>query len=156
MLVGVGQRDPAVTLLGRRRPHPLIVAPMAYQRLAHPEGETGTARAAAATGSIICLSTFATTTPDVWREAAPDVSRWFQLYVLNDRGVSRELVAQAAANGYEALVVTVDLPVLGPPRTRPAIRQSGRRAPTRAERDAGERQRQPGSRAISSSLIDPT
>ncbi len=112
-LVGVGQRDPAVTLLGRRRPHPLIVAPTAYQRLAHLDGELGTARAAAATGSIMCLSTFSTTTAPVVAQAVPGATRWFQLYVFSDRGVTRELVAQAVESGYEALVVTVDLPVAG-------------------------------------------
>ena len=61
VLVGVGQRNPGVTLLGRPRPHPLIIAPMAYQRLAHPDGEIGTARAAEMTGTIMCLSTLATT-----------------------------------------------------------------------------------------------
>ena len=112
-LVGVGQRDPAVTLLGRRRPHPLIVAPMAYHRLAHPDGEIATAQAAAATNSIMCLSTFSTTTSPVVAQAVPSASRWFQLYVFSDRGVSRELVAQAVDHGYEALVITVDLPVAG-------------------------------------------
>jgi 4-hydroxymandelate oxidase len=113
VLVGVGERDPEVTLLGKPRPHPLIIAPMGYQRLAHREAEIGMARAAAATGSIFCLSTFGTTTPAELARAEPDVSRWFQLYVLKDRGVSRDLVAQAAANGYEALVVTVDRPISG-------------------------------------------
>jgi isopentenyl diphosphate isomerase/L-lactate dehydrogenase-like FMN-dependent dehydrogenase len=113
MLVGVGHRDPGITLLGRARPHPLIIAPMAFQRLAHDEGEIGTARAAAATGSIMCLSTLGTTTASVLAQAVPDAARWFQLYVFSDRGVSQELVAHALEHGYEALVVTVDLPVLG-------------------------------------------
>jgi 4-hydroxymandelate oxidase len=112
-LVGVGDRDPAVTLLGRRRPHPIVIAPMAYQRLAHVDGEIATARAAAATESIMCLATFSTTTSPVVAEAAPAASRWFQLYVFSDRGLSRELVAQAVEQGYEALVITVDLPVVG-------------------------------------------
>jgi isopentenyl diphosphate isomerase/L-lactate dehydrogenase-like FMN-dependent dehydrogenase len=113
MLVGVGERDPSVMLLGRSRPHPLIIAPTAYQRLAHPDGEEGTARAAAATGAIICVATFATTTPAALAQAVPDAPRWFQLYVLTDRGVSRELVSQAVEHGYEALVVTADLPLVG-------------------------------------------
>jgi 4-hydroxymandelate oxidase len=113
MLVGVDQRDPGVELLGRRRPHPLVTAPTAIQRLAHPDGEIATARAAAATGAIMCLSTLASTTPEALAAAVPDAVRWFQLYVLNDRGVSAELVARAAESGFEALVVTVDLPVLG-------------------------------------------
>jgi 4-hydroxymandelate oxidase len=113
MLVGVGERDASVTVLGKRRPHPLIVAPMALQRLGHPEGEVATARGAAATSTVMCLSTLATTTVPALAEAVPNAPRWFQLYVLADRGVTRELVAQAAEHGYEALVVTVDLPVLG-------------------------------------------
>ncbi len=113
VLVGVGDRDPSVTLLSRRRPHPLIIAPMAFQRLAHEHGEIGTARAAAATDTIMCLSTLGTTAVPELAEQVPDAPRWFQLYVFADRGVSRELVAQAVDHGYEALVVTVDLPVLG-------------------------------------------
>jgi 4-hydroxymandelate oxidase len=113
MLVGVARRDPSVTLLGRRRPHPLLIAPMAYQKLAHPDGEIAMATAAAATGTIMCVSTFATTSLAELAQAVPDVPRWFQLYVFSDRGVSRELVAQAAEHGYEALVVTADLPVQG-------------------------------------------
>jgi isopentenyl diphosphate isomerase/L-lactate dehydrogenase-like FMN-dependent dehydrogenase len=113
MLVGVGQRDPSVTVLGRRLAHPLIVAPMAFQALAHPDGEVATARGAAAANAIYCLSTLATTSVAALAQAVPDAPRWFQLYVFADRGVSRELVAQAVEHGYEALVVTVDLPVLG-------------------------------------------
>jgi 4-hydroxymandelate oxidase len=113
MLVGVGDRDPSVTLLGRRRPHPLIIAPMAYQKLANHDGELATATAAAATGTTMCLSTFANVTVGELAEAVPEVSRWFQLYVFSDRGITRELIAQAVEHGYEALVVTVDLPVAG-------------------------------------------
>jgi 4-hydroxymandelate oxidase len=113
VLVGVSERDPCVTLLGRRRPHPLIIAPMAYHKLAHPDGEIATATAAAATGAIICLSTFATTGVAELARAVPDAPRWFQLYVFSDRGASRELVAQAVDHSYEALVVTADRPVSG-------------------------------------------
>jgi isopentenyl diphosphate isomerase/L-lactate dehydrogenase-like FMN-dependent dehydrogenase len=113
MLVGVGERDPSVTVLGRRLPHPLIVAPMAFQALAHPDGEVATARGAAAAGAVYCLSTLATTSVRALAEAVPEAPRWFQLYVFSDRGVTRELMAQAVEHGYEALVVTVDLPVLG-------------------------------------------
>jgi isopentenyl diphosphate isomerase/L-lactate dehydrogenase-like FMN-dependent dehydrogenase len=112
-LVPVGTRDAGVTLLGRPRPHPLIVAPMAFQRLAHPDGEVGIARAAHATDTVMCLSTLATVNPTALAEAVPEAPRWYQLYVLSDRGVTRELVAAATEHGYQALVVTVDLPVLG-------------------------------------------
>jgi len=113
MLVGVAHRDPSVTVLGRRRAHPIIIAPMAFQRLAHPDGEIAMARAAADTDTIICLSTLATTTGAALAQAVPDAPRWFQLYVFADRGVSDELVARAVEHGYEALVITVDLPVMG-------------------------------------------
>src|SRR5438270_10353703 len=113
MLVGVGERDPSVTLLGRRRPHPLIIAPMAYQKLAHPDGEVATAQGAEATGTTMCLSTFANTSIAALAQAVPGVSRWYQLYVFSDRAISRELIAQAVEHSYEALVVTVDLPVPG-------------------------------------------
>jgi 4-hydroxymandelate oxidase len=113
MLIGVGQRDPTVTVLGQLRSHPVIIAPMAFQRLAHREGEIEMARAAVATDTVMCLSTLATTSAAELASVVPGAPRWFQLYVFTDRGVSRELVAQAVDNGYEALVITVDLPVLG-------------------------------------------
>ncbi len=113
VLVGADERDPSVTILGRPRPHPLIMAPMASQRLAHPDGELAAARAAAATGAVVSISTYASASlPEIAR-AAPDATRWFQLYAFRDRGISRELVAEAIEHGYEALVITVDLPVVG-------------------------------------------
>jgi 4-hydroxymandelate oxidase len=113
MLVGVGKREPRVTVLGRPRPHPLIIAPMAFQALAHQDGEIATGRGASEAGAVMCLSTLATTSIEALAEAVPRAPRWFQLYVFADRGVSRDLVARAVAHGYEALVVTVDLPMFG-------------------------------------------
>jgi isopentenyl diphosphate isomerase/L-lactate dehydrogenase-like FMN-dependent dehydrogenase len=86
---------------------------MAYQRLAHAEGEVATARGAHAAGAVMCLSTLATTSVRALAREVPDVTRWFQLYVYEDRGISRELVARAVDHGYEALIITVDLPVRG-------------------------------------------
>ena len=102
--------DPGTELLGVRRPHPVLVAPTAFQRLVHPDGELAIARAAAATGTIMCVSTFASADP---AEAVPEVTRWFQLYALADSGATRDLIHGAVQAGYEALVVTVDRPVLG-------------------------------------------
>jgi isopentenyl diphosphate isomerase/L-lactate dehydrogenase-like FMN-dependent dehydrogenase len=113
MLVGASGCDPSVTVLGVRRPHPVIVAPTAFQRLAHPDGELAIARAAAATGTVMCVSTFASAGAATVAEGVPEVARWFQLYALTDRGVTRELIDDATRRGYEALVVTVDRPVLG-------------------------------------------
>jgi isopentenyl diphosphate isomerase/L-lactate dehydrogenase-like FMN-dependent dehydrogenase len=113
MLVGASGCNPAVTVLGVRRPHPVMVAPTAFQRLAHPDGEVAIARAAAATGTVMCVSTFASAGAATVAEAVPEVARWFQLYALTDRGATRALIEDAARLGYEALVVTVDRPVLG-------------------------------------------
>jgi isopentenyl diphosphate isomerase/L-lactate dehydrogenase-like FMN-dependent dehydrogenase len=113
VLTGVGTADTTVTVLGRRHPHPVIIAPTAFAALTHPDGETAIARGAAATATTICLSTLASTPPAALADAVPDVSRWFQLYVFTDRGVTRELIATAEAHGYEALVLTADRPVLG-------------------------------------------
>ena len=111
VLVDVSECTTAATVLGHELSMPLIVAPVAFQRVAHPDGEVGMARAAASVGTAMCLSTMATATPaDV---AATGVPRWFQLYVFRDPGVTRELVAKAIDAGFTALVVTVDTPVLG-------------------------------------------
>ena len=113
VMVDVSTVDPKVTVLGRERPHPIFVAPTAFHRLATPEGERATARAAAAADSLYCLSSLATTSVAQAAEAAPGGARWFQLYVFKDRAVSDELLAAAVEHGYEAVVLTVDLPVLG-------------------------------------------
>lgn len=113
VLVDVAERDPSVTLLGRERPHPVLVAPMAYQKHVHPDGELASARAAAAVDATYVLSSQTTTSPADVAAAAPDASRWFQLYVFSDRQVSHDLVAEARESGYEALVLTVDFPVAG-------------------------------------------
>jgi isopentenyl diphosphate isomerase/L-lactate dehydrogenase-like FMN-dependent dehydrogenase len=92
---------------------PVLVAPTALQRMAHPDGEPGMARAAAAAGTIMTLSTLATATPAEVAAAAPGAPRWFQVYVLRDRGVTRALVDQAVDAGFGALVLTVDAPRAG-------------------------------------------
>jgi 4-hydroxymandelate oxidase len=126
MLSGVTDPDLGVTLLGRRRPHPIVIAPTAFAKLVHPDAERAIARAAVETESVMCLSTFASTPPTALAEQVPDVARWFQLYVFSDRGESRELIAAAEESGYEALVLTVDRPVLG-------LRERERRMGVRAD-----------------------
>jgi isopentenyl diphosphate isomerase/L-lactate dehydrogenase-like FMN-dependent dehydrogenase len=113
VLTGVTAPDPAVTLLGRRRSHPIVVAPTAFAGLIHPDADVGIARAAAGTDTIMCVSTFASTPPAELAEQVPGASRWLQLYAFVDRGATRALISAAAAHGYEALVLTVDRPVLG-------------------------------------------
>lgn len=112
VLVPVGTRDHSVELFGRRLETPLLVAPMAFQRLAHPDGEAATARAAATAGAVFVASTMATTSLEEIAVAATG-PKWFQLYVYKDRGLTRDLIERAEAAGYLAVQVTVDLPVLG-------------------------------------------
>ncbi|MFD1859345.1 alpha-hydroxy acid oxidase [Aeromicrobium camelliae] len=113
VLRGVGERDTAVTLLGERRRHPVLVAPMAYQRHAHDEGELAMARGAAATGTPMILSSQTTTAPADVARAMGETARWMQLYVFRDRALSFEIVEAAREGGYEALVITVDFPLGG-------------------------------------------
>ncbi len=113
VLVDVSSVTTAATVLGTDVTMPVLVAPTAFQRLAHPEGETATARGAAAAGTIMCLSTFSTSSPADVAAAAPEGARWFQLYWHPDRGVTRSLVEQAVELGFRAIALTVDLPRLG-------------------------------------------
>jgi isopentenyl diphosphate isomerase/L-lactate dehydrogenase-like FMN-dependent dehydrogenase len=113
VLVDVSHVSTATTVLGTEVSMPVLVAPIALQRIAHPDGEPGMARAAAAAGTIMCVSTLATATALECSEAAPEAPRWFQLYVLSDRSVTRALIDEAVACGYRAIVVTVDAPAAG-------------------------------------------
>ena len=103
--------DLSVEILGRRWPVPIHLAATALQRMAHPDGELATARAAAARGITMTLSTSAST--DLAEVAAVGGPRWFQAYLLADPGARRALIERAVAAGYEALVLTVDLARLG-------------------------------------------
>ncbi len=111
-----------VNLLGRTLLHPLFIAPVAYQRMAHPDGELATAMAAAAQGAGLVLSTQASTplahVAEVHRRmatagASAHSPLWFQLYLQPGRDVTLQLLASAEAAGYEAIVLTVDAPVHG-------------------------------------------
>jgi 4-hydroxymandelate oxidase len=112
VLRDVSRRDLATTVLGIPVATPILVAPTAFQRLAHPDGEIATARAAARAGTIMTLSTLATTSIEDLAAAA-SAPWWFQLYVYRDRGATRDLVQRAEAAGCSALVLTVDAQVWG-------------------------------------------
>jgi L-lactate dehydrogenase (cytochrome) len=104
--------DTATRVLDRDLPLPLVLAPTGYTRMMHPTGEIGAARSAQRHGLPYTLSTMATTTIEAVAEATqPDL--WFQLYILKDSGLTKELVDRAAAAGYRVLVVTVDTVVTG-------------------------------------------
>src|SRR5947207_12739471 len=87
VLVDVGGCTTATTVLGTEVSMPVLVAPLAVQRMAHPEGELATARAAAAAGTVMCLSTAATARPAEVAVAAPGAPQWFQVYVFEDRAI---------------------------------------------------------------------
>jgi isopentenyl diphosphate isomerase/L-lactate dehydrogenase-like FMN-dependent dehydrogenase len=110
MLVDVSASSIETTVLGTPVSMPLLIAPTAFQRMAHPDGEPATARAAAAAGTVMTLSTIATATPAEVAEAAPGAPRWFQLYWFKDEGVTRALVEQAVAASFGAIVLTIDAP----------------------------------------------
>jgi isopentenyl diphosphate isomerase/L-lactate dehydrogenase-like FMN-dependent dehydrogenase len=111
LLVDVETCTTATTVLGQDVSMPVLVAPVAFQRVAHPDGEVAMARAAMAAGTIMCLSTITTSMPA--EVAATGAPLWFQLYVFRDEGITRELIAQARDGGFRALVLTIDAPVRG-------------------------------------------
>ena len=113
VLVDVSEVSTAATVLGSEVSAPILVAPVAFQRLADPEGELAMARAAAAAGTVMCLSTIATARPSEVAAAAPGGRRWFQLYCFRDRGVTRALTEEAVEAGFEAILLTVDAPHAG-------------------------------------------
>ncbi|MGH2456763.1 MAG: alpha-hydroxy acid oxidase [Candidatus Limnocylindria bacterium] len=111
VMTDVAAVDPGVEVLGRRWPSPVFVAPTALQRMAHPDGEIATARAAGRREITMTLSSSASS--DMAEIAAVGGPRWYQVYLLADPGARRAMVERAVSLGYEALVLTVDLQRLG-------------------------------------------
>ncbi|SCF07310.1 4-hydroxymandelate oxidase [Micromonospora matsumotoense] len=111
VLRGVGERDLRVSLFGSPLSMPVLIAPTAFHRLAHPDGEVATARAAADAGTVMVVSMAATRS--VEEIAAAGGPLWFQLYPHTDLGFTTTVVRRAVAAGCRALVVTVDSPVFG-------------------------------------------
>jgi len=112
VLVGVERIDPATSALGSPVSMPVLLAPTAYHKLAHPDGELASVRAAGRAGTLMAVSTLATySLEEIAREAGGPL--WYQLYVFRDRSLARDLVHRAEASGYRALCLTVDTPQLG-------------------------------------------
>jgi 4-hydroxymandelate oxidase len=112
VLVDVARRDLATAVLGHRVALPVAVAPTAFHRLAHPDGELASVRGAGDAGALFVLSTLSNTAvEDVVAAATGPV--WFQLYIYRDRGATEALVRRVEAAGCRALVLTVDAPLLG-------------------------------------------
>jgi L-lactate dehydrogenase (cytochrome) len=112
-LQDVSAIDTSTTILGRRAELPLAFAPTGFTRLFHHEGEAAVARVAERVGIPAGLSTVGTISIEALAAAAPGAAKWFQVYVLRDRGATADHVARAQAAGYEALILTVDVPVAG-------------------------------------------
>jgi L-lactate dehydrogenase (cytochrome) len=113
VLHDVSSVDTGTTVLGRQSAVPFCFAPTGFTRIMQHEGETAVARVAQRRGIPYALSTMATTSLEDVAAAAPAGRRWFQLYVWRDRGAADELMQRARAAGYEALMLTVDVPIGG-------------------------------------------
>jgi len=113
VLVDVSDVSTRTTVLDTEVDIPILVAPVAFQLLAHEDGERGMARSAADAGTVMCVSSLTSTRPAEVAECAPGGKRWMQVYLFRDRGVTRAMVEEAAESGYEALLLTVDAPFAG-------------------------------------------
>jgi isopentenyl diphosphate isomerase/L-lactate dehydrogenase-like FMN-dependent dehydrogenase len=113
VLVDVDEATTATALLGSHLSVPFVVGPIAYQSLLHPDGERATARACAAAGAAMCVSTFTSVRHGELAETAPGLVQWAQLYVLRDDAKTLEHLDEAVDAGCKAIVLTADTPVLG-------------------------------------------
>ena len=112
ILIDVSKIDMSTTILGFKISMPIMIAPTAMQKMAHPEGEYATARAASAAHTIMTLSSWATSSVEEVASTGPGI-RFFQLYVYKDRNVVAQLVRRAERAGFKAIALTVDTPILG-------------------------------------------
>ncbi len=112
VLRDVSRLDTALELFGQLLAHPVLLAPAAYHKLFHKQGEIGSARGAAKAAAVLTVSSFATTSLEDIARSTP-APKWFQLYMPPDRAIPKDLVQRAEAAGYCAICMTVDTPVLG-------------------------------------------
>lgn len=112
VLVDVSRRDLSTSVLGQQLTMPILIAPTAFQKMSHKDGELATASAAGKAGTIMVLSTLSNSSIEEVKAAATG-PLWYQLYVFKDRQITKSLVERAELAGYSALVLTVDLPVSG-------------------------------------------
>ncbi|XP_065907354.1 2-Hydroxyacid oxidase 1-like [Dysidea avara] len=113
MLRDVSNVNMKTTIMGNEIDFPIGIAPTAMQRMAHPEGEVATARAASSMMTCMTLSSWATSCIEEVAQASGSGLRWFQLYIYRDKAVTMDLIRRAEHAGYKALMVTVDTPILG-------------------------------------------
>jgi len=111
--VDVSKLSMEIQLFGKKINLPILIAATAMHKMAHADGEAGTARAAAKTGTIFTFSSLATSTVEEVTKGSPNGVKWFQLYVLKERAVTERLVRTVEAAGFTAILLTVDTPFLG-------------------------------------------
>jgi len=112
--VDVSKIDTSTLVLGQKIAFPVLIAPTAMQKMAHPQGELATIKATNSMGTVMVLSSWSTTSLEEVAEAAPmEGMRWFQLYAYKNRNITENLIKRAEKAGYTALVLTVDTPILG-------------------------------------------
>ncbi|XP_056644376.1 2-Hydroxyacid oxidase 1-like [Diorhabda sublineata] len=112
-LCNVAHRNLKIKILGKDISMPIGVAPTAMQKLAHPDGETAIARATQELNTIYIMSIYSTTSIEDVVKAAPHGRKWLQLFIFSDRKINEDVITNAERNGFEAIVVTCDFPVLG-------------------------------------------
>jgi 4-hydroxymandelate oxidase len=159
VLVDVSHVDTTTPLLGHTLAHPILVAPTAYHKLVHPDGEVATAQGAAAAGATMILSSFSTTAVEEVARAT-SMPLWYQLYVQPDRGFTQALVERVEAAGCAALCLTVDTPVLGVRDRETRIGFALPPGMTRvnlegSDGDAGTAAHRPAEGAIYSAVLEP-
>ena len=113
MLTGVAACSTEVDILGTRCPAPFLLAPIGGQTVAHPEGELATARAAASLGVPLTVSTAASYSMEDIADQLGGRPGWYQLYWVSDKGVTQSFISRALSSGYQAIVLTVDSPMVG-------------------------------------------
>ena len=112
VLTDVTKLDTSVSLFGHKLPFPILVAPTAFHKIMHPDGEIATARGASAASTIYVVSSFTTTPIEEIAKVATQ-PLWFQLYVRDDREFTKDIIQKAESQGCRAICVTVDTPVSG-------------------------------------------
>lgn len=117
VLRDVNERNLETSLFGQTLKAPVLLAPIGVQRIAHPEGELATARAAASIGIPYIVSSASSYSMEEIAKEMGNHTRWFQLYCSTEDSVTESLVRRAEANGYSAIVITVDTPMLGVRKT---------------------------------------
>ncbi|MEM9195140.1 MAG: alpha-hydroxy acid oxidase [Myxococcota bacterium] len=158
VLVDVRERNTSATAFGETSSMPVWIAPTAFHKMAHPDGEVATARAAGSAGVPMILSTLSNTpVEEVVTAASGPV--WFQLYVYRDREATRALVQRVEEAGARGLVLTVDAPLLG---TRERDRRNGFRLPdglaianATAAKELPEERNESGLAAYFAAKLDP-